>query len=342
MLIPTLILVQSCKPGKHIQENEFLVNKVDVNVDDKKIDEDELATVIKQKPNSKLLGFWRFKLGAYNIVDTAKMNESHQKKEARIEKRNEKKKEKVYKKNKKRIAKARKKYNKKLDRYLKKGKDTSLLEAEFKPYYYYPKDYSKTFREWIRYSIGEPPIILDTNKTNATSDQMEIYLKNHGYFYPTVTDTTIYDTVKKFSHIIYKVNPGKPYIVDTIIYKFDPGYSKDRQETFIKHIEGRASNKSVVLRKLVSKIEVGMLVNTEILDEERSRIALSLRHDAFYEANKNIVYYEVDTTLGNYKAALYIGIKKRNVKEPNGNEYKKLLTTYKISKVNFHLNDTNI
>lgn len=340
MLIPTLILFQSCKPGKHIQENEFLVNKVEVDVDHGKIDEDELSTVIKQKPNSKFIGFWRFKLGAYNMVDTSKMNASHEKKEKRIERKNEKKKEKVIKKNKKRIAKARKKYDKKVERFLKKGKDTSVLKAEFKPYYYYPKDYSNTFREWIRYSIGEPPVILDTNKTNATSNQMEIYLKNQGYFYANVVDTTIYDTTKKFAHVIYKVDPGKPYIVDTIIYKFDPAYSENKKELFIKHIEGNASNKSVVLRKLISKIEVGMLVNTEILDEERSRIALSLRHDAFYEANKNVVYYEVDTTLGNYKAALYIGIKKRTVKEPNGKEYQKLLTTYKISKVNFYLNDT--
>lgn len=323
----------SCKPGKHIQEGEFLVNKVEIENENDSIDEEDISAVIKQQPNSKWFGFWRFKLGAYNSIDTAKMNAKIEKKEKRIEKKNEKKKERVYKVNKRRIARARKKYKRKVERYLKRDKDTSYLSAEFNPKYYYPKTYSKTFREWVRFSIGEPPVILDTNKTNATSKQMEIYLRKQGYFYAHVTDTTVYDSTKRFAKVTYRINTGKPYVVDTIIYLTD-------NKLYIKHIKGTATNRSVALRKTVSKIEEGMLLSSEVLDDERSRIAKSLQDDAQFGANKSLIYYEVDTTLGNYKAALYIGVKKREVTLPDGTTTKKPLETYKVSKVFFHLNDT--
>lgn len=334
ILIVVLLCFSACNTSEHVTKGEYLVDKVNIKINNDSVKSETLRTVVKQTPNSKFLGFWKFKLGAYYAVDTAKMNERIEKKKARLERKNERKKGRVIKRNKRRIKRARRQYQRKLDRYRKRDKDTSELEPRFNPVYYYPKQYSNTFREWLRKEVGEEPVILDTNKTNKTVDQMELLLKKLGYYYATVTDSTKLDTADNEAAVNYYVKTGQPYVIDTIIYE-------DDRQVIIKHINGTADNRSVALRKTTSKIDTGMLLNSKILDQERSRIAKSLLDDAFFGANKKLIYYKLDTSLGNYKAALHVGIRKRTIDPPNGKKYKKVLSTYKVSAIYFHLNDTS-
>ncbi|MCB9364804.1 MAG: BamA/TamA family outer membrane protein [Flavobacteriales bacterium] len=65
-LICSFIFI-SCNPTKTLKSDEFFLQKVKITTDNKKVDKDELYRINKQKPNKKILGVFRFHLGAYNF-----------------------------------------------------------------------------------------------------------------------------------------------------------------------------------------------------------------------------------------------------------------------------------
>ncbi|RUT77820.1 BamA/TamA family outer membrane protein [Ancylomarina longa] len=66
-LLSLLLGTASCSTTKYVGEKEYLLNKMVLKVDDKSINTGELKKNIKQKPNLKILGVWRFHLGLYNL-----------------------------------------------------------------------------------------------------------------------------------------------------------------------------------------------------------------------------------------------------------------------------------
>ena len=59
--------VVSCSTTKYVGENEYLLSKASIKIDNKNISTSGLNSNIKQKPNVKILGFWKFHLGLYNL-----------------------------------------------------------------------------------------------------------------------------------------------------------------------------------------------------------------------------------------------------------------------------------
>lgn len=62
----------SCNPARHIPENKYLLNKTKIKADDKNINTSELEPYLKQKPNRKMLMFFRFHLAMYNLSKRGK------------------------------------------------------------------------------------------------------------------------------------------------------------------------------------------------------------------------------------------------------------------------------
>ena len=60
-------LVAGCQTNKYIPDKEYLLSKVDIRIDKKSIDKNEFRSYLKQKPNTRIFGFWRFHLGLYNL-----------------------------------------------------------------------------------------------------------------------------------------------------------------------------------------------------------------------------------------------------------------------------------
>lgn len=63
------LLIASCSPTRKLAENEYLLKKNEVRVakEGTNIDKSELEGYIRQKPNRKILGVFRFHLQAYNL-----------------------------------------------------------------------------------------------------------------------------------------------------------------------------------------------------------------------------------------------------------------------------------
>lgn len=62
-----LLFFSSCNPTKHVGNNELFLKKNSVKIEGGKLDKDEVNAIIKQKPNRKILGVFRFHLGVYNL-----------------------------------------------------------------------------------------------------------------------------------------------------------------------------------------------------------------------------------------------------------------------------------
>ena len=62
-----LILFWSCSSTKYVGKDEYLLNRVKLEVKDKKMSTGELKKTIRQRPNTRILGVFRFHLGLYNL-----------------------------------------------------------------------------------------------------------------------------------------------------------------------------------------------------------------------------------------------------------------------------------
>lgn len=62
----------SCSPVKFVPENRYLLNKVEVEVDNSLVNKEEAKLQIRQKENYKILGFAKFHLWLYNLSSKEK------------------------------------------------------------------------------------------------------------------------------------------------------------------------------------------------------------------------------------------------------------------------------
>src|SRR5210317_2457046 len=70
MLFASLFV--SCSQVKFVPEDKYLINKVDVEIDNEELDKDEAKIHVRQKENYKILGFLKFHLIMYNLSSKKK------------------------------------------------------------------------------------------------------------------------------------------------------------------------------------------------------------------------------------------------------------------------------
>lgn len=70
-----VILLSSCAQTKFVPEGKYLLNKVELSVDDPAINKEEAKTYIRQKENYKILGFLKFYLFIYNLSSKKKSDD---------------------------------------------------------------------------------------------------------------------------------------------------------------------------------------------------------------------------------------------------------------------------
>ncbi len=65
----------SCSPVKFVPDNKYLISKVQVGVNNEKINKENAKALIKQKENYKILGFFKFHLFVYNLSSKNKQDD---------------------------------------------------------------------------------------------------------------------------------------------------------------------------------------------------------------------------------------------------------------------------
>ena len=203
------LFLNACSPVKHLGPDAYLLNKNIVQSDRKELNE-RVKSILKQKPNRKIFGLFRFHLGVYTLANRGRQSK---------------------------------------------------------------------FKKWVKKTIGEEPVVLDSTLTAKSHTQVLIYMQNEGYFNAEVSDTTEYRGKK--ANVIYTIKSGDPYLIRNITYQIsDPAIARivlqDSSESLLKQ---------------------GNNFSSSTFQQERERITGLLRNSGYYEFNQLYVSFDIDSSL---------------------------------------------
>lgn len=179
LLIFIIGLIYSCDSTKRVPENKQLLTKIEITVDGKSKNQEDLTGFIYQKPNSRLL---KIPFGLY-VYNWGRPNPDS-----------------IF----------RAKYIEDTIRF----KRMSAIYSEKQVYRLGESFYMKGFHELLK-SIGEKPVIIDQSKTKRSEFKLKSHFFNNGYFDVEVTSKTDTTGTKK-GKIEYIVDLKSPYILDSI------------------------------------------------------------------------------------------------------------------------------
>ncbi len=230
-----LFIFCACNPTKHIGEKQYLLNK-NVIVSNKPEFNEDLYVLIKQKPNRRIIGLFRFHLGIYNLFYSSNVETS-------------------------------------------------------KHWYVRAVRNSK---KWIKTTIGEEPVLLDSLATRKSVNQLNIYLHNKGYFNASVKDTVHFK--RKKAKVIYTIKTGTPYTIRNI--------SRESKDTLINIFLQSEKNQSL--------LKSGENYDVEVLQKERDRFTKELKNKGYYFFNKEYIYYKIDSSLNSQQVDITLGVRVLN------------------------------
>ncbi|MCX7863370.1 MAG: BamA/TamA family outer membrane protein [Bacteroidales bacterium] len=209
------LILYSCRTTRFVPENEWLLKKNSVKIDNSKISLSDLETYIQPKPNKKIFWIVPFHLYVYNLSNIGK---------------------------------------------------------------------ERNWKKKIGSIVGEPPVLVNEYLIKRSKQQLSIYLKSKGYYYTQISDTII--KRKKKAIVEYRIKTGNPYTIQQISWN-----TNDPQLGIYL--------KEAVAQSLIKK---NSILDEDILQQERMRITEYLKNKGYYYFTKDYIIYEVDTTVGNFKA----------------------------------------
>ena len=176
----------------------------------------------------------------------------------------------------------------------------------------------KGFRHWLKYKVGEPPVLFSQVDLSYNSDVLRNYSENNGYFKTTVeSDSTRHN---KKATAEYIVKPRKQYIIKSVTFPED----------------------STALAKAIRRIQRRSLLkpekpyNLEIIKLERERINTRLKEKGFFYFSEDNLLIQVDSTVGKNEVDLMVKIKEETSE--------KAQQIYRINDIivypNYTINDT--
>ena len=166
----------------------------------------------------------------------------------------------------------------------------SFLDMNLAIYNLSGRDTSKWINRIFR-KLGEEPVIFDPAKNERSRKTLENVMINQGYFNAIVQEDVQFK--KRRAYVTITMDGNSPYT----IHKFD----------FVSH--GDSLDFWIEKALKSTDIKPGMLLSSEKLDAERSRLVKSLQEKGYYAIQKDNFYYLVDSTLGNCTAKVSLMIK---------------------------------
>lgn len=166
------------------------------------------------------------------------------------------------------------------------------------------------------HKMGEEPVIYDASLTEISMDQVRKAMNNRGYFNAQV-DTVVVRKKKKIN-LTYEVKAGIPYMLNH--------YGTDFEQSDLQRAATRQS----------SLIHEGMQFNSDEMDEERQRIASSMRRHGYYYFDKSLLRYEADSSFRRNEVSVEMSLQEYVQHLPDSVR-DRLFRKYFIRQVCFHV-----
>ncbi|MDE7237202.1 MAG: outer membrane protein assembly factor, partial [Paramuribaculum sp.] len=152
-------------------------------------------------------------------------------------------------------------------------------------------DSTKWYNRWAR-KLGQPPVIFSEQLTEASGRQLRQALINRGYMDAVVVTDTVLHPDRKRAEVKYIVTAGRPHRVRSMTY--------DIADTAVAAIL-MADSARFTLRP-------GSRLDLDLLDSERSRMAMTLRDNGYYAFTKDYITFLADTAAGSYDVDLTLTV----------------------------------
>lgn len=307
--------------GKKMVKRVMIINNVSTRKDSAKkygsdIDQSEMYGYVRQKPNRKLFGLnmknrlrfekvvvdstdsthvkrrlkleerGYYKTGAgyplylalYNLVDSVRLKEKQTKADLKFEARKEKR--------------------------GKKGRE-------------FRRKHRRKLMGEILLNIGEPPVLLDTMMMHRTTQQLERYLDNKGYFRSDVRDSIGYPSL--FKHHLLKKSPdsigifGRPKKKVIVYYIAKPAHVYTIQNIKWK-VEDSTITQDIFADSADCLLQSGSNYDLDVFEAERDRIVNEMRNRGYFFFSRDFVIFRADTAVGDHRVNVSIRIKQDQIK----------------------------
>jgi outer membrane protein assembly factor BamA len=286
LLLGLWAALSGCLGTKHLKENEKLLYRQRTQAP-KNIDKEALRNLYAQRPNRKFLG-----LPLTPLVSIYYFGERRYDQEKFIRKKEA----------------AEKKYDDKISRTTSSRKINSYQFKKQKKVSKY-NDFIENGNNWMQW--GEPLSVYDSSQVTLTKERFNEYLFANGYFESTVTDSIIVNN--NLVNVMYRLFPGKPYMIDSIAY--------DVGDTTIMRIISENIKESLVKK--------GERFQQDNFTQERERIDLLLKDQGFYDFSRQYIEFATDTTYKSPERKIAVLI---SVKDPAKRGYHK---QFRIDSITF-------
>jgi len=150
----------------------------------------------------------------------------------------------------------------------------------------------KGFNYWLKYKVGEKPVLLGDVDREFNKDIIENYSENKGYFNAKAT----YDTISKNkkAQVIYTVRPGSRYLIDGVKFQKD--------STLVNREIQSLTDKTL--------LKNGKPFDLDVIKAERDRIDNRLKERGFYYFHPDNIIVQADSTVSkNHKVELNVKLK---------------------------------
>ncbi len=177
----------------------------------------------------------------------------------------------------------------------------------------------KGFRHWLKYKVGEEPVLFSKVDLQYNADVLRSYAENKGFFKTLVSaDSTKSGKTAKAN---YKITVGRQYRIKSVAFPAD---------------SARGIVKSIDSLKRRSLLKVGEPYDLDVIKAERERINDRLKQRGYYYFSPDYLLVEVDSTVGKSEVDLTLRVK--------DDAPQKALEPYRIRDIfvypNFRINDT--
>jgi outer membrane protein assembly factor BamA len=281
ILITTLIL--ACNAEKRVPDGKLLLMKNKIAVNGKVTKEEDVFNQLYQNPNSTLLLGFRLRLNLYNLANL-NPDSTYQAK-----------------------------FTNNPGKYERKSKWLSAKQVDRlgQSFWYHG------IHEFLK-KTGEPPVIIEKEKTDKSLLRLKYYYFNNGFFNVKAEDQIDTLSIKKVN-IKYLITTGKGYIIDTIRTSISTAVLDSLYETI-------RSN---------SIIKSGKQYRTVDFEDEKNRIAAHFRNNGVYFFQPTYVSFDIDTINKEDKADVNLIINDYSYQEKDSTTTRPF-KIYKISDVNIY------
>ena len=276
------LIISACDAVKRVPNGKLLLTENKILVNDKTTKDDDVSNQLYQKPNSSILGY-RLRLNLFNLANP-NPDSTYKAKFTNHPGKYE------------RMSK------------LLSAKQVDRLGQSF--WYHGIHDFLK--------KTGEPPVIVDTLRTNKSISRLKYYYFNDGFF--NVKANYKLDSLSgKKAKIKYTITTGSPYLLDTLTATIhtpvlDSMYRTKIANTFIKS---------------------GKQYKIEDFQSEKDRINTYFRNNGVYNFQPNYVTFDLDTLNNNKKVNVNLIINDYSFQDQDSSKTEPF-KIYKISDVNIY------